>query len=118
MVTEVHQHETEVVRKGVCNEKPRRTEVLKPDLWLGERSCTVEQCQPPIQRVRVQLEGRDTLRWLLACRVEDTGAWGKGAAWAGQEVCHVVDLHASERLREVSLLDCPLQQQAVAQPEK
>lgn len=118
VITEVHHHKAKIVRERVRDEEPRRAKVLKPDLRLRECFGTIKQREPTIQSVRVQLEGSDTFWRLLAYRVEDTLARGKRTTWTGRQVCHVIDLHASERLREISLLDGPLQQQAVAESEK
>ena len=53
--TQVHNHQSEVIGKGVCEEKPVAREVLEPDLRLCV-SAFVDYCEPSIFHFGVDIE--------------------------------------------------------------
>jgi len=58
--TQVHDHQTKVVREGVRYEEPRTRQVLKPDLRLV-RVTPVHQSQTTILYLRIDIKGCNVL---------------------------------------------------------
>ena len=55
----MHNHESEVVREGISNEKPAAGEVLEPDLRLG-CGCLEDEGEASVLYLLINIESTDS----------------------------------------------------------
>jgi len=53
---QVHNHQSEIVRKWICNEKPVATQILEPNLWFW-MTASEQNGQSSIFDIRVNIKG-------------------------------------------------------------